>query len=678
MGPRLRTSALVLLCALSGALPLRAQAGAAVEQVAQLLAAEDARRYDADLLGLAMAQPDPLVRRVAARSIGRIGDPRGRTLLVRALEDADSTVQTEAAFALGQLGDSAALPALVARLAEPRPLLPITVAELVTAIAKSGGPEAGAAFRSLLSGAGLSDEGDRWTAVVAVIRESWRLGADAPVDQLLPYLETDSTLARAAAFYTLGRLRAFSAGNRILAGLHDQFPEVRASAARTLTRAYADSARLGRAGVIGQLEQACSDQDAGVRIQAARSLGTYRGEPVRGTLAPLLEDQMPNVAVAAAEALGAARERAAAGDLKLVAMGKSFFALRRAALLALARLDPNEFAQAQGAWAGSGDWRDRAAAAEGWGLTGGIDSARMAALLNDRDPRVVAAGLQGWLDAAADPAPRLLAAARARVTSADVAVRSNSADVLARVADLGDIAALVAAYRISARDSVPDAAFSILGALEAIGDASEEGQRRVMSEFVAGQRRSPDYSIRLWARDHWPELSAEWGAPAPATTTRSMQDYRDLADRYIVTASPDQVPHVIVETSKGSLGIDLLGSDAPLTVANFLTLVDRGYFNGLRWHRVVPNFVVQDGDPRGDGWGGPGWSIRDEINRVRYGASVVGMALSGPDTGGSQWFITLGPQPSLDGTYTVFGKVVDDQGTLVRLTQGDVIKSIHR
>jgi cyclophilin family peptidyl-prolyl cis-trans isomerase len=302
----------------------------------------------------------------------------------------------------------------------------------------------------------------------------------------------------------------------------------------------------------------------------------------------------------------------------------------------------------------------------------------MAAMLNDRDPRVVAAGLQGWLDAAADPSPRLVAEARSRVTSSDVAVRAVAADALARVADQGDIPALMAAYRFVAKDSVPDAAFSILGALMAISGTGEDAHRRVMSEFVEGQRRSPEYSIRLWAWDHWPDLSAEWGPPAPVTTTRSMQDYRDLADRYIVTASPDQVPHVIVETSKGSLGIDLLASEAPLTVANFLTLVDRGYFNGMRWPRVVPNFVVQDGDPRGDGWGGPGWSIRDEINPVRYGTSVVGMALSGPDTGGSQWFITLSPQPNLDGVYTVFGRVVDDPGTLARLTQGDLIKTIHR
>lgn len=658
--------------------PLRAQAGAAVEQVARLLAAEDARHYDPVVLGPALAQPDPLVRRVAARAIGRIGDLQGVPLLIRALTDEDSTVQTEAAFALGMLADTAALPALVARLDEPRPLLPITVAELVTAIAKTGGPGAGAAFRNLLAGSGVNDEADRWPAVSAVVRESWRLGPDAPVDQLLPFLETDSTLARISAFYTLGRLRAVSAASRMLAGLRDEHPFVRASAARTLTRAYADSAHLGRAGVIGQLGQACADADPGVRIQAARSLGTYRGESVHGLLGPLLQDQMPNVAVAAAEALGAARDTAAAPDLKLIAIGKGNFALRRAALLSLAQVDASAFAEAQLSWARSGEWRDRAVAAEGWGLTRASDSLAMRAMLNDRDSRVVGAALQGWLDAAAEPSPALVAAARTRVTSPDVAVRSISADILGRVPDPDDIAELAAAYRATSHDSVPDAAFSILGALQAIGDGSEEGHREVMSGFLAGLRRSPEYAIRLWVNDHWPELAAEWGPAAPATTTRSMQDFRDLAEKFIVTQSPDQVPHVIVETTKGSLGIDLFGSDAPLTVANFLSLVDRGYFNGLRWHRVVPNFVVQDGDPRGDGWGGPGWSIRDEINPIRYAASTVGMALSGPDTGGSQWFITLSPQPSLDGIYTVFGRVVDDQGTLIRLTQGDVIKSIHR
>ncbi|MBA3556768.1 MAG: peptidylprolyl isomerase [Gemmatimonadales bacterium] len=132
-----------------------------------------------------------------------------------------------------------------------------------------------------------------------------------------------------------------------------------------------------------------------------------------------------------------------------------------------------------------------------------------------------------------------------------------------------------------------------------------------------------------------------------------------------------------IETEqRGLIEIELLGPDAPLTVANFLRLVSRRFFDGNRWHRVVPNFVVQDGDPRGDGFGGPGGSIRDEINRNRYDAPVLGMALSGPDTGSSQWFINLSPQPHLDGTYTVFGRVVGGNAALARITQGDLIRTV--
>jgi cyclophilin family peptidyl-prolyl cis-trans isomerase len=128
---------------------------------------------------------------------------------------------------------------------------------------------------------------------------------------------------------------------------------------------------------------------------------------------------------------------------------------------------------------------------------------------------------------------------------------------------------------------------------------------------------------------------------------------------------------------KGVIEIELFGADAPLTVANYMRLVQAHYFDRLRFHRVVPNFVAQDGDPRGDGNGSPGYAIRDEINMNRYMTPMVGMALSGPDTGGSQWFINLSPQPHLDGTYTVFGRVVNGQGTLQRVVQGDMIRTIN-
>jgi cyclophilin family peptidyl-prolyl cis-trans isomerase len=132
-------------------------------------------------------------------------------------------------------------------------------------------------------------------------------------------------------------------------------------------------------------------------------------------------------------------------------------------------------------------------------------------------------------------------------------------------------------------------------------------------------------------------------------------------------------PIARIETERGVVELELFAGDAPITVHNFVTLTQRGYFDGQRFHRVVPNFVVQGGDPRGDGSGGPGYAIRDELNRHRYLRGTLGMALSGPNTGGSQFFVTHSPQPHLDGGYTVFGQLIAGGDVLDRIVQGDRI-----
>jgi cyclophilin family peptidyl-prolyl cis-trans isomerase len=111
-------------------------------------------------------------------------------------------------------------------------------------------------------------------------------------------------------------------------------------------------------------------------------------------------------------------------------------------------------------------------------------------------------------------------------------------------------------------------------------------------------------------------------------------------------------------------------------VANFVGLARRGYFNGLSFHRVVPDFVVQGGDPRGDGWGGPGYTIRCEYNTLGYERGRVGMALAGKDTGGSQFFITHSPQPHLNGRYTIFGEVIEGEDVLDAIQVGDIINEV--
>lgn len=131
-----------------------------------------------------------------------------------------------------------------------------------------------------------------------------------------------------------------------------------------------------------------------------------------------------------------------------------------------------------------------------------------------------------------------------------------------------------------------------------------------------------------------------------------------------------------VRTDRGAFVISLDPMTAPLAVHAFVTLAEGGFYDGLVMHRVEPGFVVQGGDPRGDGWGGPGWSLPDEVSELPFGAGAVGMARSGPDTAGSQWFVTTSPQPHLVGGYTRFGEVVQGAVVAARLPAGTVIEGI--
>jgi cyclophilin family peptidyl-prolyl cis-trans isomerase len=132
----------------------------------------------------------------------------------------------------------------------------------------------------------------------------------------------------------------------------------------------------------------------------------------------------------------------------------------------------------------------------------------------------------------------------------------------------------------------------------------------------------------------------------------------------------------ILETSRGRIEIELFREDAPMTVANFESLARKHYFDNLQFMRVVPFFVVQAGDRRNDQEGGPGYSIRCEINRRPFESGSVGMALAGKDTGGSQFFITISPQPHLDGGFTCFGRVISGMQVVGRLVPGDRIQKV--
>jgi peptidyl-prolyl cis-trans isomerase B (cyclophilin B) len=135
---------------------------------------------------------------------------------------------------------------------------------------------------------------------------------------------------------------------------------------------------------------------------------------------------------------------------------------------------------------------------------------------------------------------------------------------------------------------------------------------------------------------------------------------------------------VIMETNKGTIELELFEKDAPKTVANFVKLINDGFYDGLTFHRVIPDFVIQGGCPKGNGTGGPGYTIKCETegNPNKHGTGALSMAHAGKDTGGSQFFITHSPQPHLDGVHTVFGKVISGMDVVNKIQPNDKMTKV--
>lgn len=135
------------------------------------------------------------------------------------------------------------------------------------------------------------------------------------------------------------------------------------------------------------------------------------------------------------------------------------------------------------------------------------------------------------------------------------------------------------------------------------------------------------------------------------------------------------MPRAIMETEKGTINLELFSNEAPNTVKNFSDLAENGFYDGLNFHRVIDNFMIQGGCPHGTGTGGPGYQIKCEINSNKHLAGSLSMAHAGRDTGGSQFFICHAPQPHLDGVHTVFGKT-EDMDVVNAIRKGDKILSV--
>jgi cyclophilin family peptidyl-prolyl cis-trans isomerase len=384
------------------------------------------------------------------------------------------------------------------------------------------------------------------------------------------------------------------------------------------------------------------------------------------------------VAMAAVQALADSTAVGASATLRNMVLDHGTEdGLRMAALASWSRLDPIGALGVAGQWADSTRWllrynAARSAAAAPW--PGG--AALLERLARDRHDVVAAEALTG-IRAAADSAPEARRIYIQALGAAGVLTRAAAVRGLAVTAGPAELDLLLQAYDGSRSDDSPEAA---LAAVEALGRLRTAGVPAERSFFVRFGDAVPRHAATHAAivAQLGPAPPA-WGEARRVPEPRPLAFYEDVVRRRVAPVlAGEPPPRAGITTPHGEIVLELAAAEAPLTVHSFLDLVDRGYYDGTRWHRVVPNFVIQDGDPRGDGSGGPGYMIRDEINRLRYQRGALGMALSGPDTGGSQFFITHSPQPHLDGGYTIFGRVIDGMDAVDRVLQDEPIVAFRR
>jgi cyclophilin family peptidyl-prolyl cis-trans isomerase len=441
-------------------------------------------------------------------------------------------------------------------------------------------------------------------------------------------------------------------------------------AARGLRAASADSAGR-RAEAFAALLSRINDPVPAVRINATVAIGGYRDSTASPRIAQLLSHHDPNTRVVAAQALGMSGGASAMSFLSAkIADTAERAVVRGTALTALINLAPHLALPMVPQLMGEANWLSRLYAARALSAAqSNVALPLLRDLAADRDPRVAIAAIETAANAR-DTLPAARALFIEKLASNDPFVRAGALGGLERYADPADQIILFDAYARALRDSVPEPAVAALNAIAKLVPKNPAVERAFRVRFTStGECPHPD--IRSALQRHF-KLEDQCGF---AATTRV---YEQAVRELIVPALQGTNPRARITTAGTTIEIELLAADAPLTVRNFMALADRHYFDGSRWHRLIPNFVLQDGDPYGNGSGGPGYAIRDEMNRVRYLDGAMGMALSGPDTGGSQFFITHSPQPHLDGGYTVFGRVAPGLSAAAYLiAQDDVIERIE-
>lgn len=636
-----------------------------VAAYARILRMADSRRLDTALVHGALRSPERQLRAAATLAIGQTGGREMLPELRLLLADADTAVAANAAFALGLLHDSAAAEPLTAALGAAAPV----AAEAAWALGQIGAREpisrALAAQRSAQPHAPVAG---------ALLLAASKL-RPMPASAVAPYLRSADPEIRWRAAYAFSRPAAPGAGRWLLPLASDSNGEVRAQVARALTRQLADDS--ARADALVALRSLSADPDPHVRINAVRSLATY-GHDVRDAMLAATHDRDANVRIAVAQSLGGVLDSSAT-SWAAAWEADTGLTYRRSLLTSAARAGaslPAMNSTSADAWQRSRDWRLRAAVAEAAGAARTFTAVAGRALPLSRDPdgRVRAAALEALVPFAdSTQHPEIRAALLDALRDTDFTARAAALGALSRRASVAELPRVLEGYRRALADSSNDARLATVRYVASAWHRDSASFSESLRQQLRGLATPSE--VMVAAEGKSVPLLASWRGVEQSV--QPVAWYEERVRQWVIPALEGHSARAYIDTDRGLVTVELFGYDAPLTVHNFASLASGRYYDHVRFHRVVPNFVAQDGDPRGDGNGGPPYTIRDELNRRRYDRGAVGMALSGPDTGGSQYFLTLSPQPHLDGGYTVFGRVVAGFDVLDRIVQGDRIVTIR-
>ena len=648
------------------------RADSRIDKMARILSLEDRRTLGGGEMERYLRDTDRGVRRRAALAAGRIADPAAVPTLVELMNDGEAEIRQMTAFALGLIGDKSAVERLVPSLKDSDATVRARAAE---ALGHIGDARAAADVARMVEAAMPKN------APLVTVR------GDDPGNPADPWLELRLGLV------ALARLKdAKAAETVLLAGGKPRFdwwvatwtamrlespslrPVLAASAASTdaLSRAFAARGlgALKDPSALETLTALSKDSDETVAVNAIRALGVVGDAKGLPAVAAALGSANPTLQWEALQALASLPPDRALRGRVVPFVGNPRGYMRAAGLRALARIDRDEFSLVLSGLDPDPDPAVRAALATALGDVGSeISMGILFSMLKDESPQVLVSVLEALRKVRGTDAVDTL---KRHLDHPDYAVRAAAADGLAELKATGLTPALTAAYQKGLADRDFDARASAVVALAvqkddaakaAIRRAAESDPSRVVRERAAAV------------------LTSLGETPAPTTpdgVDRPPLDYREAMAPYDpIPGVPLYTPRAFIQTKLGRIEIHLDVVESPLTSRNFMSLARRGYFDGLTFHRVVPGFVVQGGDPRGDGDGGPGYTLRCEVGERSYGRGVVGMALSGKDTGGSQFFITHVPTPHLDGGYTVFGRVASGMDVVDRIRPGDVIESVE-